>query len=778
MKFNVKIIIDLLLLLYMLFHSSCSQIFFIDANVKLLSMLNTTYFNKNSNNYYLVLELLSNFKKNFPKTNHYSTFDKNKNKPYDKKTDGDLFFPLFHERYFNMTHDFSIQYIFDEIRNLIQDCHDDLKSLSDDASSIFNTTASGHRFKRDTIFTDLKDTLGGLVHFFTGIPTAQQYNHQVVLLNDLTRVLKGEQFSINKITNEVVDTSKVLHEIVPLVTNYTEKTDRLKTSVDLLFELQFDHLKIDRFCTKCRSYLDSTIMKEAKIVRRIMNHAVLGLPDPYLFPHEKLVEIMSKGHSQFDTKKPFFYGDEQVSKIYSLNNALTIMHNDVIFSILHVPVLDMTFSYTMLSYPDFDDHDIHTISIISRIAMRPVDTILCNSENGYFSLFSSKNLATCLHWHNLYICHHRHIHMRSGPLPCSKPKLAKSLAFELGPNIILVKSHKDDIIRKVCDDTSVELKINHTYTKIFLPLHCELFSNHFTVESYKGEEVHFFNTSFKIVPISVDYIDFTPIHDVISNHSIQINNISSDIDEIKDSNQKMNDDMDQLNRDLAFPKFTTISNFTLFGCFVFSMFFACFLGLCSLLSKRFAFIPDPIKRTKKVLVKNLNSEKNSMEMAEYESFDNFAEQRSSRHRHQRQQRERPRIRSDSPSNNSDPLALAQIAHAQNVYAQIAHAQNANAHAQNANAHAQNVFAQNSLAQNAHAQNVHAQNAHAQNVHAQNAHAQNAHAQNTHARNTHTINVQAQIEADDIQLADNQDYDQHDASNDENARDPYDLYNFS
>ena len=540
-----------------------AQLFFYDSHVKVVSTLNLTNLGPNRNNLNILLNTLSNFKKNFPHKNFEIELPKKEAKiPYVQNLDGDLLFPLtrpdLHIPNINITHDILIQNIFTETRNGIDDCVNNVRSKLDEIKNDFNTSSSGHRYKRDVI-TDVRDTLGGLVHFFTGVPGPAQYSHEMFLLHDMEKAISGEQISIHSITQAINHTKNIMEQVVPLVTNYTGKVDQLETKVDLLFELFFDSLKINRFCDECKSYNYQAIIKQAKIVERIMDKAIMNLPDPYLFPIKKLEKIMEQAHSEFDTERPFFVGKE-ISKVHSLNSALTIMHNDVIYAVLHVPILDMTYSYTMINYPNFHEDDIHTMNTISNIALRQVDIFACNSKSNDFTLFSSAELQMCTRWHNIHLCHHRHIRMSSGPLPCSEPRLSKSVVYELGPNKLLVKADSDDTIRKVCGKQSTVVKMNSVYNKVHLPSECELHGDHFTVSKYRNDEMKILNTSFEIVPIAIQHIDFAPFNEKIHNHTIKISQLSKDLINIIEANNLMDSAIKNLKDDHKRPNFTTIAS--------------------------------------------------------------------------------------------------------------------------------------------------------------------------------------------------------------------------
>ena len=540
-----------------------AQLFFYDSHVKVLSTLNLTNLGPNRNNVGTLLNTLTNFKKNFPASNYEVKMQKMSPKgPYVQNLDGDLLFPLtrpnLHLSNINMTHDKMIQNIFTETRNGIDDCVGNIRGKLDEINHDFNTSSSGHRYKRD-IIEDVKDTLGGLVHFITGVPGPAQYSHEMFLLHDMEKAVSGEQISIHTITQAINHTKDIIKQVVPLVTNYTGKVDKLEKKVDLLYEMFFDALKIDRFCDECKSYSYQAIIKQAKIVERIMDKAIMNLPDPYLFPIKKLERIMEQAHSEFDTERPFFVGKE-ISKVHSLNSALTIMHKDVIYAVLHVPILDMTYSYTMINYPNFHEDDIHTMNTISKIALREIDIFACNSKSNDFTLFSSAELQMCTRWHNIHLCHHRHIRMSSGPLPCSEPRLSKSVVYELGPNKLLVKADSDDTIRKVCGETSTVVEMNSIYNKVHLPSECELHGDHFTVSKYKNEEMKILNTTFKIVPIAIEHIDFTPFNEKIHNHTIRISQLSKDLIKIIEDNNLMDFAIKNLKDDYKRPNFTTIAS--------------------------------------------------------------------------------------------------------------------------------------------------------------------------------------------------------------------------
>ena len=597
-----------------------TQFFYSDSDIKLLSTLNTSNFNSNIENFKGLLTRLDSYTEHFPtKIMEMSEISKTAFGP----------FKMFSVPNMTITHKQNLQFIFEEIRHIITNCKLDLQAQIDEASESILDTSTGKKFKKfkraidkiseiidsnttitlrmkREIIEDLRDSLGGLLHLFTGVPGPKEYNHVVVLLNDLSKAVKGEHVTENMITKEIKDSSDILNQVIPLINTYVNRTDMMENEIDVLFDVILDKFKLDRFCLELKGYLDDKIMKEARLIKRIMQNSHLNLPDPYLFPKEKILSILHESNYDFGIEQPFF-NEHQISEIYSLQSTMTIAHNEMIYSTMHIPVLDLTYSYSLISFPKFSAEDVHTIDVMSKLAMRPLDLIGCNDKTGDLTLFSSKDVSTCLVWNEIKICKHRHIKLHSGiAIPCSNHLLSRYLAYELSPDKILVKSEVDSELNVVCDSVTTKINVTKHYSIITLPLHCELYGNSFTVGRYKNDLIRTYNISIKAESVPLEKIDFMPTHLEVKNHSLRLGNLTEDFNNIVESNSNVSDLVRQIEADVYDPTIKgtmtkiSLTSFVLTCIIIVMIIVFCFAHNEKLACQKCTFIDCTKKKDKKV----------------------------------------------------------------------------------------------------------------------------------------------------------------------------------
>ena len=131
---------------------------------------------------------------------------------------------------------------------------------------------------------------------------------------------------------------------------------------------------------------------------------------------------------------------------------------------------------------------------MQELALKPLDTFGCNNEQNAILIMSSRDLEGCIFWQKkkYYICHQREIISHTAPNPCKSMQLQGTLAIELEPNTILLKTEEKEITIN-CRKNNVLVKTSHkiegNFSKINLGTNCEILGKDVKICSYTPNSI-------------------------------------------------------------------------------------------------------------------------------------------------------------------------------------------------------------------------------------------------------------------------------------------------
>ena len=116
--------------------------------------------------------------------------------------------------------------------------------------------------------------------------------------------------------------------------------------------------------------------------------------------------------------------------------------------------------------------------------MAPIDTFLCAKTQHNIKLLSSRNLQRCQHTPNMqtYICKGRMINHINHNFGCNE--LPSSIALELNPNKLVLKTEKGMNIKISCPNLNKNVQITSVYSILNLKSNCKIISKEFIINAH------------------------------------------------------------------------------------------------------------------------------------------------------------------------------------------------------------------------------------------------------------------------------------------------------
>ena len=417
-------------------------------------------------------------------------------------------------------------------------------------SSNITSTNSNHTIVKRGTDDVLIPVAGKIMHLLTGVMGPEEYSHFTEINKDMVKVIKKQSKIVNRISQEVQDRSHVLDKLIPEIENYTSVTTDIQNEVDFLYELSHVQLEIQDHCQGIRRYIENVVVDEANAIKSINERAMDGHPSPILFPPDVVYPLLNKD-DDYKKEAPIFKTKTEIPEIFSLQTAGTLILHDKIVSVLHIPNVDFTFPYTLISDPNLSDNDLQVINTLSKISLKPIDHILCNNEFKTIAIFSSRDIPSCVKWRELLVCHKRHIKHDSLHYSCKDIALPGTIAIELSPVDVAIYSQKNQNMSVVCSkSTTKTININSKFSKIYLPINCELIGEGVHVGKYRtNSEVAIDTGEVKSIPLFINDWTVEPLHDKFSNYSSQVEKLISDYKEIRKTEMEMNNTVIESNVD-------------------------------------------------------------------------------------------------------------------------------------------------------------------------------------------------------------------------------------
>ena len=148
-----------------------------------------------------------------------------------------------------------------------------------------------------------------------------------------------------------------------------------------------------------------------------------------------------------------------------MSSAITFLHDEVLHSVLAVPMVDITYTYDFIEHPLLDQNELQIIKNSEDIALKKLDVFLCNRSQRSILVYSAAGLNACRRTadHKVYICNGRVIKQQTYQHNCEK--LPKDIFFELSRDLILIKTDNKKL-KLECKNHSQDIFLNSSYSII------------------------------------------------------------------------------------------------------------------------------------------------------------------------------------------------------------------------------------------------------------------------------------------------------------------------
>lgn len=378
-------------------------------------------------------------------------------------------------------------------------CHENLSDLKTEAIAtyqrIMRTDFMNHTgYKRGIPF------LGDAISFLTDIPSPNEWAQEKELVRNLKSLTQGEMKEVHLLQSIVSDEETKVNEAIDKVNYYHTQTQNLATASWILAAITNDYFRIDILCDEAMR-LANAIRKESRQLIEIEKDAELNRANELLFPLEIIDKKLANITNKEDT--PLFNNVRDVTEIYHMANTVTFIEDDMIHSLLTLPLVDFTFGYEFIDQPHFDLKNIERIHKIEKIALKKIDIFLCSNVQKNIRIFSTKDLQKCLTSFNkkITVCNSRSIvsYTAKSANQCSSHNLAGTIAIELSETAVLIDTEERDILLK-CNGATETINTNETVFVIHLKQSCKVTGSQF--------EIGPFMTESKSTPIKTEIKEF------------------------------------------------------------------------------------------------------------------------------------------------------------------------------------------------------------------------------------------------------------------------------
>ena len=422
-----------------------------------------------------------------------------------------------------------------ETHALLFDCIDNLNGIYDKASynyqNAINPPTSNHHRSRRGI-----PVIGDIIRWVSSEPSPEMWHAHFSMERDLSKLIKGNIIpGMGRLVHVIETHQETFDSIIPIVNELQESEMQLDNLFDLILDIIRDDQYLLRICLKGESSANR-VLNDSIVLKNIHESALRNQPDPFLFPAHFLNDHI--GSYKLDSKLDPF--SEDPHQIRTLETAITIIENNHIHGLLLIPCINRSFKFKFLEHPILSSEDTLTLRNLETHAMKSIDIFGCNVEKQSILIFSSKDISfSCKRWSLAltYICFKRQILLKTDQNPCDKFNLKNSLAIELSPTLVLLKTSLSQVYMD-CNNFPHTIVINATFSKIFLPTSCGLRGYDFEVSSYPSS-----TTMESLDPETISIIPLETVENLL------LSNIKENISKIWTHHTNMSHDITSLAND-------------------------------------------------------------------------------------------------------------------------------------------------------------------------------------------------------------------------------------
>ena len=447
--------------------------------------------------------------------------------------------------------------IIDNIQQLtyrkLSQCRNSVETTKNKAKKLFQAS-----IRKSNLSTRKKrglSVLGEIISSITDQPSPSEWSHEKILVKDLKTLVTRERNETHQIMTSLELQEKNFEEIIPSINKLTSTIDKTNSDIHLMNLLTIDKLHFEIACNEGKK-MAKKLLNEAKSISKICKNALLNKPDEVLFPQKKLISIVQKHRKNIKHSSPVLSNEHEIFQIYEMSAAVTIINSNMIHSLISIPIADYSYKYSFIDYPLLNKTDIETLNVLSKIALKPIDTFTCSKKQRQIRLFSSLDLPKCFRTPTgkIYICSYRTSVVPTSHLSCENFHLPSSLMIELSPTLVLVKTDQKFLTEK-CNDNSKEIEIKTTYSILNIPRSCEIHGKNFYIGKFD------FNSSESIIvnstyvaktfdyPENIEFYDSTRANLEHKNFSQLISNIQGHIKKAKKLDMDAQNDLELLKND-------------------------------------------------------------------------------------------------------------------------------------------------------------------------------------------------------------------------------------
>ena len=353
-----------------------------------------------------------------------------------------------------------------------------------------------NNFSNDSDIIQLKrhkrgiSLIGELLSSVSDIPSPSEWKDNLRTLKDLAKLAKKEGTVLKHVKGKIDVESKDLEslkiELKDMKNKERSQSNALKKALNELDQ----SIIVDALC-----YNGETLISESEHENRIINEITLkayrNLPSKFMFPADKINDIIHKVATDQKIHRPIFYSKNELNEIYQLESTITAFkpENDTIISLMHLPLFDYSNELITVDIPILESSDMDRLHKFESLANKKIDIFLCSENKNSVRFYASDDLKTCQKHanKNFFVCNERIISLRMPYKQQCKEiaLLPEALVLEIGHNLLLVDSPFDNMIISCPVEKEKEnitkIKASEHPIKISLPEKCTLESDKFRV---------------------------------------------------------------------------------------------------------------------------------------------------------------------------------------------------------------------------------------------------------------------------------------------------------
>ena len=411
--------------------------------------------------------------------------------------------------------------------------------------------------------------IGDAVQLAFGIPGPTAYDRQKATITKLSKAVDGVSNEMVGIEHFIQDDTKLLNNLLPRVDNFTTQFEEYNNYMEINHFLENLDLKFDRTCMKSEK-ISYNLRNEKMMLQTARDNALLSRPDRNLFPPSFVKSEIERYRDHDHIKTPFFSSTFDIEQLYAITLAETIIKGDKIHSMMSLPLIDATLGFDFCHFPlNLSEKDHRILNTLQKVALKSLDIFACSKEQRHFLIYSSKDLLKCfmLPKGNTYVCTGRHISLQSGPISCKDLKLPSSIAIELSPTLILLKTLEQSV-KIICPNSTSTIEIKSIISKIRVGLKCKISAVSFEVGSYDSiEGIELEDHPLEILQIDslpsfnfdVIPLNFSDVHQKIHTHAELLDKLNSDVSKIHEYRKLTEGSINDLKSFVNHPSFMPLS---------------------------------------------------------------------------------------------------------------------------------------------------------------------------------------------------------------------------